>query len=605
MAKSSPIPPKDKKALLLQRMFDRSKKFRSIFDKDWEKNIEFLLGNQQMPKDYDWQANTITNLAFSNLYSIIPWVGGRRPEIQLDPRNPVLSELAEELSMIQSRVLTDNEVESRSIELVFSMVAIGCGYWKQTWNKRLNGGLGGIEMATVPAIAMFLQPGKPHARKCDYIFEVRHYDKLAALRRFPDKASQINALFRKDNTEVKEMQLTKGYGDAGVGYHAWFDSDPSDPNTPEPDTTSEAYFYDVAGSMDSDKSSLPFIEAHFWDNSTFEMNLEAQKKREMDKSKIKDPKRKRVARYPNGHVVTFCGGYILEDRDEPFPGHPYVQAHNYYIEGYPYSYSDLSLIKTIQEQVNESKNRTFDAVAKSIGQTLLAGPQSELEDDQRENRPDETIHVTEISDVRELERVRVNQGMFAWSQIAAQDMEKVLGIEEALRGEAPGEVRSGFAIEQLQQASANHMKLKTLALEVAIKDTAKYHTHMIAENYRPGIEFDPNILGGLVQPTADGDDRPMEIGDIRPYLFEYTVRAGINLRGSRAQDIQFYQWMLGADVIDKEYFVRHADIPGKAALLKRMKPKWERDEQMMEAQLAQQQAAVEQQAAVAQQGGLP
>lgn len=594
---SSPIPDKDKNAKLLGSMFDRAKRFRSIFDKDWESNIEFLLGDQQIPKDFDWKSNTVTNLAFSNLYSIIPWVGGRRPEIQLESRNPVLRELAEEWSMLQSRVLIDNEIESRSIELVFSMVALGCGYWKNTWNKRLNGGLGGIEISTVPTIAMFLQPGKPHARNCDYIFEVRWYDKLSALRRFPDSADKINALFRKDNQDTKEVRLTKGYGDAGIGYHAWFDSDPSDPNTPTPETSSEAYFYEVAESMNADKSALPFIEAHFWDNSTFELNLEVQKKREMDKSKITDPQRKRVAKYPNGHVVTFCGGYILEDRAEPFPGHPYIQAHNYYIEGYPYSHSDLSLIKTIQEQVNESKNRTFDAVAKSIGRTLLAGPQSELEDDQLENAPDEIVHVTDINDVKELERARVNQAMFAWSQIAAQDMEKVLGIEEALRGEAPGEVRSGFAIAQLQQASANHMKLKTLALELAIKDTSKYNTHMIAENYRGGIEFDDNILAGLVQPTADGGERPMEVGDIRPYLFEYMVRAGINLRASRAEDIQFFQWMLTADVIDREYFIQHADIPGKASLLKRMKPKWERDEAMEEAQV---QAQVQ---SIAQQGG--
>jgi hypothetical protein len=574
-------PKKDPRAKLFLRMFHRARMARAPFDKQWNSRLSWLLGKQYLPKEWDWQANTITNLAFSMIYTIIPWVGGRRPEVQIDSRNAIFDDLATEITPLHTRILKDNEIEDLSIQMVYGMSVNGTGWWKNTWNSRLNGGLGGVEMKTVPTEGMFLQPGKQHARDCDYIFELRKYDKMSLLRKYPNKQAEINAVFRKAGIENRAERDGLETQDAGIGYHAYFD-DP--PGVPTPDTSTQAYFYDVATRAGKDKSSVEVVEIHFFDNSTMELRVEVEEKADRAGKTIpKEPGRKTASLYPNGHVVAVCGDYILEERGEPFPGHPYIQAQNYYIEGRPYSISDLEIIIPLQKQLNEANNRIFDGIAKSIGRTIFSGPTSGLEDNTMDNGPDEIVRVENVGDIQPLDSPRLPSTAFNWPALIQSMMEEVLGLSEALKGEKPGDVRSGFAIEQLQQASANRMLLKTRSLELAIKDASKYHTHMISANYRPGIEFDGGIFSGL--PGHNGQE--MTIKDIKPHLFEYIVRAGVNLRASRSADVQFYQWMLEKELIDNEYFIKHADIPGKAPLLRRMKPKWDAQAALLEDQANQ------------------
>jgi hypothetical protein len=148
-----------------------------------------------------------------------------------------------------------------------------------------------------------------------------------------------------------------------------------------------------------------------------------------------------------------------------------------------------------------------------------------------------------------------------------QNIETIFGIREVTQGAVPGEIRSGAAIEFLQEAANSRLKLKTRYFEHAMKDLARYLTRLIAKFYIPGVHFDP---------AKDGNLR-----EVLPDMFTYEVKAGVNLPSSRAAQELRMQWMFGQGIVDEQYVVDNTQLPGKEALTQRMKPLWEARKKML------------------------
>lgn len=599
MAAGAAVPPPDDRAKILYSMFLRAKAFRQDYEDEWDRALRWFKGNQRSLVKEGWQANSVNNQLWRETWTVVPFVGGRVQDVQCKARNLQLNYLADELSTLISRVYRDNEAEIGNLEMVFAETVFGIGWWKFWWDPRGNGGQGCIRRTTVPTRAMYIQPHVQKYEDACVVYEARTYDKLTALRRFPNVDRKvIDSIFRRDMGPHPLDDINPPPGeDMGVGRR------PRAPGDVNPtDTTS---FFAIANQMRRDRHTITVIEAHFLDSTAMEVKEETEKKAIRDaKLSIAEDRRRIEPRYPNGRIVCFTDKYVLEDRDEPFPGFPYVAGRNVFIENHPYAIGDVSVALEIQKGLNESNNMTFDATKRSYGRSVLAGARAEIELDLVTGDQDEVVPCNDPTDTKELTRGRVPPGAYAIPDRYRQYMQDVFGTDETLRGQVSDEIRSGFAVELLQQSAAVRMKMKTISLESVIRNGSKFITHMIAAQYRPGIEFEAGnalALADIFQISGESNESRAKRAwrKISPDMFEYVIRAGINLRQSRAADIQFFQWMLSEGLIDEEYFVEHADLPGKTELILRKKPEWDAKKQalMAQAQAAQAQAASPGQAA--------
>lgn len=553
---------------LLAVMLDEAKRSRGETTEKWKEYTRWLKGEQELEERADFQANTVTNYLFSQIMTEVPILTSSMPEVNLIPEVPDLQIIADELERLIKRVFIRNNFTLRQVEFVTNGLTFGKAYMKPTWNKMMFGGAGDIMIQVPDTRSIFLEPGKMSLRESNYLFECRNLNKLTLYRMYPDKKGAIDRLFMKQRT-TEMLPVPVSIETDEYGRHA---SAPGDPI----DTTTEAYIVDVALGKPMDREVIEFVEAWFVDERTVE-----DIKRINKNKRILNTDSGRPA-FPSGRLVQFAGLEEFSDKANPFPAFPYVEYSNYYIPGEQYSMSELEQAIPLQEQYNIRSNQIFDMLNFNIAPMRFYDSRSGLDPDELTNAPNDWVGVLDVDGIKQFDPPGVQAATFESLLKLQRDIETIFGVHEVTQGMMPGDVRSGFAIEQLQEAAQVRLRMKTKFIETAIIDLARYLIKMIGIFYIPGIHY----------PEA------LDLSGITDELFEVQIKAGVSLPSGRFAQQQFIQWAFAQRIVDQQYVVEHSDLEGKEALIQRMSPMWEAEREMF-----MQQASMMQQGPPQQVGG--
>jgi len=557
---------KDKRVVHLQRLLDDARKYRkSKYDKIWDETNKWFLGEQQLRSGGDtpgggnmndsFRSDWVTNFMFALIMTEVPILANRSPEVSLTPIDPKFEAHAGLLNELIPRVYNINDYVIRQTEMVTNGLLYGRGYFKPTWNGRMRAGLGDIKIEVPDSKSIFKD--KMWCRDSNWVFDVKQIDKLTLYQMYPAKAKRamIDRAFLKASGETREDG--PGGGNTGeVGFHA---------GETETGTTSEAYVWDVASNRDRDKGTVDLVEAWFVDNTAYDAYMKIADKEY--KPKKGDDKK---SAYPHGRVVVFIDGYeydVLDDRQNPFPQFPYVEFDNYYIPGKLYGEGELEQLKPIQEQYNIRSNQISDSLNYSTFPITFYDHTSGLDPDEIENRPGGYYPIENVKGIHRFDARGPAAGTFESLPYLEHVFETISGIREVTQGQSPGDVRSGYAIEQLQEAAQNRLKLKTRNLEYATINMVRYMVRMMGLFYKPGVHY------------GFGDDQPLSLEGISPDFFNFNIKAGLSLPNSRVMEEQRYQWMYQNMIVDEEFIVENFDIPNKEELIIRMKPLWDMKKQ--------------------------
>lgn len=543
---------------LLAVMLDEAKLARGTTTEKWKEYLEWLKGNQELEERADFQANTVTNYLFSQVMTEVPILSANVPEVNLIPEIDELQPIADELERLIKRIFNRNSFDLRQVELSTHGLTFGKAYMKPTWNKLMFGGAGDIMIQVPDTRNIFLEPGKMSLRETNYLFECRHLNKLTLYRMFPDRKGAIDRLFMKAQSQ-EPTPLPATIETDEYGRH------PSAPGDAI-DTTTEAYITDVALGRPNDKVTIEFVEAWFVDERTVEDIKRIHKNKRIYQDDNKKPA------FPTGRLVQFAGLEQFSDKANPFPAFPYVEYNNYFIPGEQYSMSELEQAIPLQEQYNIRTNQIFDMLNFNIAPMRFYDSRSGLEPEELTNAPNDWIGVLDVDGIKQFDPPGVPAATFESLIKLQRDIETIFGVHEVTQGQSPGDVRSGFAIEQLQAAAQVRLRMKTGFIEAAIKELARYLIKMIGIFYIPGIHY------------PEG----MDLTGITDEMFEVHIKAGVNLPASRFAQQQFIQWAFAQRIVDPQYVVEHSDLEGKDALIGRMSPMWEAEKNafLQQAQMA-------------------
>jgi len=233
-----------------------SKDSRATIDRVWDQQLKWFMGDQELEGVMPGELNTVTNLIFSRLRTIIAILSNNVPEISVKHVNSQMGAVSDAVTLQLQRILQRNDFQSQLVQFVSYMELFGRGFIKPTWNQRMRRGFGDIRIEVPDTRHIYLEPGKVHLRDMNYIFEARPVNKLTLYRMYPDRKKDIDDLFKK----IAEKQID----DASTKY-----GDETGRRVTAPDeaksTASVSYVEDVAMGKRSDRAAVEFCDWWFAD----------------------------------------------------------------------------------------------------------------------------------------------------------------------------------------------------------------------------------------------------------------------------------------------------------------------------------------------------
>lgn len=548
---------------LLNKLFLESEKFRDdAKGQTWKENLKWLKGDQTIGQD--GLADTVTNFIFSQIMTMVPVLTGSMPEVTPKAVNTEHEPHAELLGKLILRIFKRNDFIRKQQRLVTNGMISGKSYFKPVWDKRMFQGRGDISIRIPSHLSLSWQKGRDSVERALYLFEKQEVDKLTLLSMFPGKKMRptIDSLFSK-GTAAPEM--TEGDGTTTEGRHA------SGPGEAEA-TTMTSHIFDVAQNSERTKEKIDLVECWFLDNEVLENTLDILSINEKGEAKT-SKEDKETLRFPTGRLVVQSGGIPLDDRPNPFHKFPYIEYENYYMPGEPWGMDEIMQIRPLQEQFNVRMNQLMDAMNFTNHKQILVDQTAGVDVDEFTNRPGGVIPVDDVNGVKIIDYGGPNSAQFESLVLYQRLIEVISGIREVSQGEVPGDVRSGFAIEQLQEASLTRLRLKTRLIEDSIKRLSRYLTYLIGAFYIPGTHY----------PDAEN----LNLEGITPDMFDFDVKAGVSVSNSKQALQQLIQWGFVNSVFDEEYVVDNLDVPDRDDLKERMLPQWNAKKQAAQTQLEQ------------------
>jgi len=516
------------------------------YDAEWKTDIEWVMGDRgnEAGKIYAHNrlASTMTNVMFSQIMTMVPILSNRTPTVRITGVTDTFKEKAKALEVIQARMIRRSGIIPVNQQATTNALLMGKAFLSPQWDQKAMGGRGDIRITAPDTREVYLEPGKENVASSNYVVRKRKVNKLTLLSMYGSRKGDIDKLFKKANktsdyAASKDMQTV----DLGSGFNA------SAPGAAA-STTSVPYIMDVSSGLADDYEYIDLIEMWFRDEATYQHVKEGEDGRVTEETRQK---------YPYGRMVMFSGGVTFEDRVSKFPGFPFLDFENYYIPGHPYGVSEPKLLRPLQEQFDIRMNQLVDSMNFTNHKTILYDETSGFDPSTYTNAPGQMIPVDNVMGIKVLDYGNVGSGNFEMIQMYMRMFEVVSGVREVMSGEVPGDVRSGYAVEQLQQASQTRLRLKTRMMEDAFRRLFEYTTDMIGTFYEPGVHYSDEV----------------DLRGIKHDMFEFEVAAGVNLPQSQAMEQQLVQWAasVGLPGIDPEYIVDNLAFPNKDMLMKKVR----------------------------------
>lgn len=564
MAKTS-----DKKITeVLNMLLEDARAHRKERAQEWEKHLKKLDGEMEVKHRGKNKATTKTNFLFAQMETIKPILTSNVPTISLKPviENEAWTDIANLYSKSINRILMRNDIRQRLVELITNGLNIGKGYFKSTWNVEMFAGNGDVKIEVPDSRMMFLEPNKMEARDWNYVFETTSVDELTLMRRFPEKADEIHSLFQKG---VKQQPVTPS------GSVKQIDTGISSTAPGEAASTATRPFFEVAGVKGEERlREIELAEAWFYDDEMVEQEIEiltSSGSKELS-PKTGKPKKQKVMkkRYPFGRVIIFSGDVIFSDKPNKFPGFPYVDYRNYFKQGDQYNVTELKHMVPIQDQFDIRNNQLFDLLSFNLAPIHFFDPRSGLDPDLVTNAPNQWIPVNDVNAIKTDPAPRIGVAAFESREILKRDLETIPGVREVTQGTIPGDIRSGVAIEALQEAADVRLRGKSGELEMTMKNLARFLISMITKFYIHKVHYrvDEELFNSE-------EFEFVRKKTMTPEFFDIEIRAGVNLPRSRVAKQQLLLELHARSIIDDRYLIENIQLDGKEALIARMERVWD------------------------------
>lgn len=590
---------------LVERVFERNKKHRALYDHDWVDNYHFFRGKQWKENRPSYRHSEVINFVFRTIQTLVPIQMDNRPKTDFLPEEPGDYELAQILSEMNDSDWQKNDWTMEQLEALYDANLYGAGLSSVCLDHALaKKGINKIVFESEDPFHHYPDPNARDVNKhCNSWVKAEPVDVATLKREYPDKA---------DYLKPDLMDLLKS---------AKADISPIRVRTP----VDRGFVTEGASSQLDSIHKEQALKITCW-LSPEHCEDDYDEKEIIEQDGMGEPKARyeQHAKYPKGRKIVIANGVLLEgvqgdgfkDGHNPYDDGkiPYQRLLNYMLPREFWGISEVEQIKGPQKIFNKVFSFALDVLTLMGNPVWVVDQESGVDPENLFNRPGLVIEKNSAGEVRREEGVQLQPYILPLADKIGDFIDGIAGSTDVSRGAQPTGVTAASAISALQEASHTRVRLKSKLMDAYLQQVGQAWLSRVfqfrtapevfritnaegaSKYFRAHVEKyeAPNAEGQVEQKTKvhvqpySTDAEGNQTGQYDPEQaqqyelrgqFDARVSTGSSLPFNKAEKEQKLIKLYELGIIDEEEVLKGSDYPNYSAVLQRVAQKKEQEAQ--------------------------
>lgn len=563
---------------MVKSLFEKAKKAREQFDRDWPKFEDYYNGNQWDQRRPSYRAAPVANICRSTVQSIVPIMTDAQPSFEASPKEPTDFEFADIMSKLIDHWWNRNNMNMKLVDVLMDCSIKDIGFMKVIWDEDAEEGAGDVRIGVPSPESIYVpENAKDFDDDCPWVIHEMYKTLGEVKRAFPKKAGEIKAVttsYEKKNDEKSNVE--RGYGTL---------------TSPIDRRSNVQNLKDENG---NDNEYVRIWECWMDDWSTEEYELETEGK------KTKEVRYK----YPNGKVVKILPDQNLLLESQPNPRKdgkkPFVRFVTTVKPRCFYGEGQIRPLVRPQQMLNRVLANIYDSMAMMGNPTWVVDTDSGVYPQDLTNQTGLIVQKNPGSEVRRESPTPIPGYIMELYSIIMRLVDMTSGVHDVTQGRKPAGVTAAEAINELQEAAQTRLRLAERNVQGGLVKLGYLVSATMMQYYKEPRVFKltgkrgwPEYFEFYIDDSEDGytfykrdynfneeteqytPEENWTEGETKG-LFDITVHAGTALPFMKEKRNQAAFKLHQAQVIDDEELLTVLDWPRKEEVMRRVQQK--RDE---------------------------
>jgi hypothetical protein len=591
-----PTPEEESALKLANSLYEKNKKYRKQYDKDWLDNYKFFRGKQWKEQRPSYRHSEVVNMVFSAIQSTVPIQLDSRPRLEYLPQNPKNVEFAEIINQVAESDWIKHNWLMEVAEILYDSNFYGAGLGCMEFDPDADYGIGAIDFHSADPMYCFPDTRAKNVNKKARNFIYAEPEEVEVLKgKYPEKA----AFFKPDLQDL--LQGNKQDLDQ-VRFKSPLDTKV---------TIEGSSAYEIG-----DVAKCLKITAYIKSNEYIEEEKDGPVNPDTGvKEKLYQQKKK----YPNGRKIVIAGGVVCEDGPIPYDDglFPYARYLNYILPREFWGMSEIEQLKGPQKIFNKLLSFALDIYTLMGNPIWVVESTSGLDTDNVFNVPGGILEIEPGTNVRREGGVDVSPTLLSLVDRLRNWFNETSGATDVSRGVEPQDITAGVAIQALQEAAQTRVRQKSRNLDAFLQDLGALYLSRVFQFYssprivrvtqnenahkyfRFHVETQLDADGNAILNDA-GD--PVRVAKVTPYdhnpdtnqhtelgTKEYLIEGGFDVRVSTGSSLPFAKvektnlavTLFKLNAIDRTELLKSVEYPNWETVAQRMDQLDQQKEQAM------------------------
>ncbi len=551
----------EKKTLkLVQKLLDKAKRHRAMYDKDWLENYRMFRGRQWKESRPSYRHSEVVNLVHRTIQSSVPIQVDARPRFDFVPQEPQDREVAEILSIVGESDWERSNWAEELLEVVYDSNIYGTGLSQTLGEKNL------VTFQSEDPVYCFPDPeARSTDKRCSFFIHAEPRDIHWIKRQWKDKAEFIKS-------DLQELAKTARAED-DIRFRS-----PADRNMVMEGSTP----------VDSANKDLAMLVTAWLAPELCEDHFDEEEQVGPDGQ----PLYVQVAKYPKGRKVVIVNNVVLEDGPNPYEDGeiPFERYPNYVMPREFWGQSEVEQLKGPQRIFNKIVSFALDVMSLMGNPVWLVPSTSGVDPDTLVNRPGLNIEFDGDNPPQRVEGVGLQPFVLQLADRMEQWFDSLGPSQDVSRGSQPSGVTAASAIQTLQEAAQTRLRQKQRNLDGYLQKVGQHYLSRVfqfyeapkvirltaqdgaARYFRMHIEQAPEGRTLSVVPYTDAGLEDVAAGKKIPIKghFDVKVSTGSSLPFAKAEKENKLLAYFDRGIIDAQEVLESTDYPNAQVVLERV-----------------------------------
>lgn len=579
---------------LTNQLFERAKKYRERYDRNWIKWYHFFRGKQWREARPSYRHSEVINMVWQHIQSTVPITTDSRPKFEFLPEDPSDREISEIFNEIAESDWQRKNWGYTLTEVVYDANIYGTAHSSMEYDGNARFGLGDVEYKRRDSFYAFPDPNSldvnDKSRGGKYFIYAEPVDVDVLKKEYPDKASFIKPdlidLAQNDKLDIDNVKY-KSPVDNKTVLEGQSVHDLSERNQA---LKIELYLYDDDTEEEVEEFEEQLIEEQ--DPITGEI---IQRTEQVSAGFVQKKK------YPNGRKICIAAGVHLSSGPIPYDDGqaPFEKLINYIDPGCYWGISEIEQLESPQKIFNKVLSFALDTMTLMGNPIWVVGEQANVDTDNLINRPGVVIESADVNQVRREGGIQINPDLFQLIDRMRNYFNEQSGSTDVSRGVRPEGITAASAITALQEAANTRARLKSRLLDNYLQTLGQHYKARVFQFYStPRVIRITNNQNAQkyfkfhVEQVQDETGNTKKVARVRGYQedesgqmmpemnereyiingdFDIRVNTGSSLPFAKTEKINVAQMLFDRGAIDQQELLMACDYPNWEQVMERMK----------------------------------